>query len=91
MRKFHTHFLASTLLACLIWSSAEADADNTALLASIDTRSTQYATLAKDIWELAELGYQETRSSELLQGQLKRAGFRINSRTLDYFKEQVNP
>lgn len=44
---------------------------------SIDTRSAQYSTVAHKIWEFAEIGYQEVKSSALLQETLAQAGFKI--------------
>ena len=46
---------------------------------SIDTRAEHYGTLAQQIWDFAEVGYQETRSSALLQQELRDAGFRIEA------------
>ncbi len=44
---------------------------------SIDAGYDQYSTIAKKIWEFAEVGYQETKSSALLQETLGQAGFKI--------------
>ena len=45
------------------------------------TRSaTRYADVAKQIWGFAEVGYQETKSSALLQQQLRAAGFTVQRR-----------
>jgi aminobenzoyl-glutamate utilization protein B len=44
---------------------------------SIDADYDKYASIAKRIWELAEVGYQETKSSALLQETLSQAGFKI--------------
>ena len=38
---------------------------------------------ARQIWEFAEVGYQETRSSALLQDQLRAAGFAVESGVAD--------
>jgi aminobenzoyl-glutamate utilization protein B len=51
----------------------------TELLQSIDTKYDQYASIARKIWEFAEVGFQETQSSALLQSTLKDAGFTIES------------
>ena len=48
-----------------------------AVLASLDAKSEHYAEIAHEIWNLAEVGYQEYQSSELLQQQLRAAGFAI--------------
>jgi aminobenzoyl-glutamate utilization protein B len=44
---------------------------------SIDAGYDQYSSIAKKIWEFAEVGYQETRSSALLQETLGQSGFKI--------------
>ena len=49
------------------------------LATSIDGRRTQYAAIASQIWTLAEVGYQEHASSRLLQAELARAGFKVDS------------
>lgn len=38
-----------------------------------------YAEIAMQIWNWAEVGYQETRSSKLLQDELRSAGFTVDS------------
>jgi aminobenzoyl-glutamate utilization protein B len=45
------------------------------IVASIDAKREQYAAVARQIWDLAELGYQEEKSSALLQQTLADAGF----------------
>ena len=45
----------------------------------LEAASPGYAALAKQIWTLAELGYQETRSSALLQQRLREAGFEVRA------------
>ena len=49
--------------------------DANAVLASIDQKAAAYRDVALKIWSFAEVGYQETKSSALLQEQLKAAGF----------------
>ena len=44
---------------------------------SIDASYDKYSDVAKKIWEYAEVGYQETKSSALLQETLGQAGFKI--------------
>jgi aminobenzoyl-glutamate utilization protein B len=53
--------------------------DRSAVLASIDAKASAYGDVAMKIWSFAEVGYQETKSSALLQEQLKRAGFDVKS------------
>ena len=52
-------------------------ADAKGVLASIDAQARLYSDVALKIWSFAEVGYQETRSSTLLQEQLKAAGFKL--------------
>ena len=52
-------------------------------LTSIDKKSEHYWKIAKSIWEYAELGYLEFKSTELLQQELKSAGFSIESGVAD--------
>jgi aminobenzoyl-glutamate utilization protein B len=46
---------------------------------SIDARAADYGRLAQQIWDLAEVGYQEVQSSALLQQELRAAGFRVEA------------
>lgn len=48
-------------------------------LKHIDAHTTAYAEAAMQIWNFAELGYQEYQSSALLQKTLKEAGFTITT------------
>ena len=55
-------------------------AANTApLLTSLDTRAAHYADVARQIWGFAEVGYMETKSSALLQSELRAAGFTVTA------------
>jgi aminobenzoyl-glutamate utilization protein B len=47
------------------------------VLKSIDSKNDQYSNIAHRIWEFAEVGYQEVKSSELLQETLTQAGFKV--------------
>ena len=46
---------------------------------SVEGRRSHYADIAKQIWDLAEVGYQEEQSSQLLQAELQSAGFEVQS------------
>jgi aminobenzoyl-glutamate utilization protein B len=65
--------------ACL----AQADQDKEKIMASIEKQQATYADVAKKIWGFAEVGYQETKSSSLLQEQLKKAGFQVTAGVAD--------
>jgi aminobenzoyl-glutamate utilization protein B len=67
----------ATALALLL--AAPAFADPQVALQRIDRDAAKNAEVAKAIWDHAEVGYQETKSSALLQKQLRDAGFRIES------------
>jgi aminobenzoyl-glutamate utilization protein B len=55
-------------------------AANTApILSSLDAAASHYATVAKQIWTFAEVGYLEEKSSALLQSELKNAGFTVKA------------
>ena len=54
-----------------------ADPQRNAIRADIDTRAPALAATAKAIWTYAEVGFQETKSSGLLQENLKKAGFTV--------------
>jgi aminobenzoyl-glutamate utilization protein B len=46
----------------------------------LDARAGHWAAVSKQIWEFAEVGYQETKSAALLQDELRAAGFQITER-----------
>lgn len=49
----------------------------------IAQKEKQYGALAKQIWNYAEVGYQEVKSSALLQDQLRKEGFKIQAGVAD--------
>ncbi len=68
------------LLVLGLWTRAAVAQDSRqAALASLDANYQRYTQVAKQIWDWAEVGYQETRSSALLQEQLRAAGFQIEA------------
>jgi aminobenzoyl-glutamate utilization protein B len=60
-------------------SAASAQDHKDRIAASLDAARQVYADVALQIWSLAEVGYQEEQSSGLLQAELRRAGFRVES------------
>src|SRR5262245_39639105 len=58
-------------------SVGDAEADR--ILRGLDAKRATYADVAKQIWAFAEVGYQEQKSSALLQQQLRAAGFSIRA------------
>jgi aminobenzoyl-glutamate utilization protein B len=49
----------------------------------VDQQATHFSATSRTIWEYAELGYHEEKSSALLQHELQSAGFRIQSEVAD--------
>lgn len=49
----------------------------------MDTRAAQFGEVSRQIWEFAETGYKEHKSSALLKTELQRAGFRIQDKVAD--------
>lgn len=67
-------------------STAFAQAPNKtheSVIKEIDQKEKQYGVLSKQIWTLAEVGYQEVRSSAILQDQLRKEGFKVQSAVAD--------
>ncbi len=54
-----------------------------AIVQEIDSKFDEYSDIAQQIWSWAELGYQEEKSSGLLQETLKGAGFTIKAGVAD--------
>jgi aminobenzoyl-glutamate utilization protein B len=55
-------------------------AGNTAsIIAGIDARAATTEEIAQKLWEWAEVGYQETKSSQLMQDTLKSHGFTVKT------------
>jgi len=49
------------------------------VLQLVDQHAAHFSEVSRTIWEYAELGYQEQKSSALLQRELQSAGFRVQS------------
>ena len=66
-----------TCLAAQLATAAPAQDGKQLIRAHLDRHGLQYAQVAQQIWDLAEVGYQEERSAALLQALLREAGFGI--------------
>ena len=64
------------LLICLI-STVVYSQDKNAIGKNLDREKDRYADIAKQIWDWAELGYQEINSSNLLAQTLEEEGFTL--------------
>ncbi|NNM19493.1 MAG: amidohydrolase, partial [Croceitalea sp.] len=65
------------ILGLLATFGAIAQKSKEAALSSIDAKAATYGDIAMQIWNLAEMGYQEEKSSRLLQETLAAEGFAI--------------
>ena len=66
-------------LACLgILPASAQDSGKDMVGRYIESQKSDFTEVAQRIWELAEVGYQETESSSLLKTQLRSAGFSID-------------
>lgn len=63
---------------CLMAMAGPAAAD-TSPLPLVDAYAPRLSQVARQIWDKAELGYQETGTSQLLQQELKSAGFEVQA------------
>jgi len=75
---------------CVMWpltlsaeSGGVAAADSAAIMALVDKQHSAGVKLATQIWEWAEVGYQEVRSSEALQNYLESQGFTLTNGVAD--------
>ena len=53
------------------------------ILELVDRHAAHFSGTSRTIWEYAELGYQEQKSSTLLQQELQAAGFRVQASVAD--------
>jgi aminobenzoyl-glutamate utilization protein B len=72
---------AAALICTLCLLQSAAQADKATLYKSINDRDDEVWTVARQIWELAELGYEETESAELLAELLTAADFKVERKT----------
>ncbi|QPC98568.1 amidohydrolase [Qipengyuania soli] len=71
--------LAIATVMLLAGTAAPAIAQQADPLAEVTAQGDRTARVAKQIWDWAELGYLETRSSGLLQDELDREGFKVKA------------
>jgi aminobenzoyl-glutamate utilization protein B len=74
---------AAAVIVLTLAAAAFAQTNASAVTATIDAKRDAYADVAMQIWNFAEVGYQETRSSALLQSQLQAAGFTVKAGVAD--------
>ena len=76
----HKNTLAAVLSLAI---AVPAFTQNAELIDGLNTRAGEYSDIAYQIWEWAELGYQEENSSKLLMETLKNDGFTIQAGVAD--------
>ena len=67
------------LVSAIFLRSLSAETPHQQLAQLISEHSAEYINTSKQIWQFAELGYHEDKSSALLQQDLRSAGFAIQS------------
>ena len=77
MRLFHRMMLPMVVVLLVPAAARGQRSSADAVLRALDARASHYAEVAHQIWGFAELGYQEVKSSALLQEELSKAGFAI--------------
>lgn len=71
--------VVALLVSASLGAQSSRRPDNTAsILTGLDSHAAHYSDVAHQIWSFPELGYQEVKSSTLLQSELEAAGFRMN-------------
>jgi aminobenzoyl-glutamate utilization protein B len=75
MRAFYTLTLIVAQLAFV--STIYAQKTKKDVIHAIDSKYESYSAIAKQIWDYAEVGYKENKSSQLLAETLEKAGFKL--------------
>lgn len=75
--KMFTVILGLLALNSFQETAAQGEKEKGAIIREIDEKSAYYADIAQKIWDYAEVGYLEFKSSELLQETLRKEGFEI--------------
>ncbi len=77
MKKFSA-LLVMLLCVVMAWSQGKKSVEKT-IIQSLDQKKEKLSEVAHQIWEWAEVGYQEHQSSSLLQQTLRDAGFEVEA------------
>ncbi len=76
-------FLALVGMVPTIAAVAQRQDDGSQVVAAIEARRQAYADVALQIWKFAETGYEEVKSSALLESKLADAGFTVQKGVAD--------
>lgn len=71
--------LVASLLLAGVADARVAGGERREILAMVDKAGSRMGEVAHQIWDYAEVGYQETKSSALLQSELKASGFEVEA------------
>lgn len=69
----------SIALITLAVAQSDKDRRDKIILKAIEDKAAHHSDIAMQIWDLAELGYQEHKSSRILQDELHREGFSVTA------------
>ena len=75
--------LTFLLIATAFISCAAADDEKQQVISFLEMHKQRHTDLAMQLWDFAELGYMETRSSNLLKQHLASSGFEVTSGVAD--------
>ena len=81
--KISTLILGIALISVQVVAQKNNDAEKKQIMSDLDKKYDKYSALAQTIWGYAELAFLESKSSILLQTQLKEAGFQIEAGVAD--------
>jgi len=75
--------IVATALSAPVASAVERSAAHQQIEESVSAHAATFGATSRKIWEYAELGYHEEKSSRLLQEDLRQAGFKVESGVAD--------
>ena len=81
--KISTLILGIALISMQVVAQKNNDAEKKQIMSDLDKKYDKYSALAQTIWGYAELAFLESKSSILLQTQLKEEGFQIEAGVAD--------
>ncbi|AEI46731.1 amidohydrolase [Runella slithyformis] len=81
MKIYCTLFLV--LATAMLRAQTSSNKDHENAIKEINQKEKQYGAMAKQIWNYAEVGYQEVKSSALLQAELRKEGFKVQAGVAD--------
>lgn len=79
MKKLALMLLPALAVPGLSPLPAAAQSARDAVIQHVEHYAADYGAMAQQIWDLAEVGYQEEGSSEILQARLRENGFRVTA------------